>query len=157
MSSFLSYAKRKDPKIGNMLAKYAPGSKAFDSAWKGIAAMKPAEFNRLQHNFIKASHFDPAAKMIKGATGFDVNRYSVAVQNVLWSTAVQHGSGGAKNIFRNAGIRPGMSEAEIIRRVYNERGANNGLKYFSRSSASIRQSVVNRFRNEMNDALRMLG
>jgi hypothetical protein len=68
-----------------------------------------------------------------------------ALQNVLWSVAVQHGAGGAASIFKNAGIRSGMSEADIIRRVYAERSAGNGSKYFSRSSSSIRKSVVRRF------------
>lgn len=141
----------------SLLSRSKPGTQGFDSAWKAIAGTNPAKFQQLQHGFIKQSHYDPAANRIKSSLGFDVSKYSPAVQNVLWSTAVQHGSAGAVNVFRGAGIRQGMSDAEIIRRVYNERAANNGMKYFSRSSSGIRQSVVNRFRNEMQDALKMLG
>ena len=153
----MSYLKKADPQTYKALSQYKPGSAQFDGVWKSIASHSGQKFDALQHNFIKQSHFDPAARKIKSSIGFDVTKYSPAVQNVLWSTAVQHGSAGAANVFRNAGIKMGMSEAEIIRRVYNERAANNGQKYFSRSSSSIRQSVVNRFRNEMQDALSMLG
>lgn len=139
------------------LAQYSPGTSGFDSTWKALANNYTERFDQLQHAFIKSSHFDPAASKIKSALGFDINKYSIAVQNVLWSTAVQHGAQGALNVFKGAGIKSGMSEAEIIQRVYNERMAGNGSKYFSRSSSNIRQSVVNRFRNEMQDALRMLG
>ncbi|MCK6203924.1 hypothetical protein KZX50_00485 [Bacillus infantis] len=140
-----------------VLSKYKPGTSGFNSAWKALAGTNPGRFDQIQHAFIKSSHFDPAANKIKSSLGFDVSKYSTAVQNVLWSTAVQHGSGGAVNVFRSAGIKQGMSDAEIIRRVYAERAANNGAKYFSRSSSDIRKSVVNRFKNEMQDALSMLG
>lgn len=139
------------------LSRFKPGSSGFDAVWKQMAKSNPRGFEAVQHGFIKSSHYDPAAKKIKSSIGFDASKYPIAVQNALWSTAVQHGAGGATNVFRNAGIRMGMSAAEIIKRVYNERMAGNGTKYFSRSSSSIRKSVVNRFRNEMNDALRMLG
>lgn len=153
----MNYLKSADPGIYRRLAGYSPGSGGFNGAWKSIANTDTAKFDTLQHDFIKFSHYDPAAAKIKSSTGLDVNRYSAALQNVLWSVSVQHGAGGAASIFKNAGIRNGMSEADIIRRVYAERSAGNGSKYFSRSSSSIRKSVVRRFQNELRDALAMLG
>jgi hypothetical protein len=85
-----------------------------------------------------------------------VSKKSLAVQNVLCSTATQHGTGGAVKIFKAAGIKNGMTDSEIIRRIYKERGANNGRKYFGRNSSAIRQSVVRRFQSELDDALAML-
>lgn len=157
MKSFMTYLSKADPAIYKRLSSYAPGSAGFDGAWKSIANTDNAKFDALQHNFIKSSHYDPAANNIKKTIGLDVNSYSPALQNVLWSTSVQHGAGGALNVFRNAGVKQGMSEADIIKRVYAERSANNGAKYFSKSSANIRKSVVNRFSNELRDALSMLG
>jgi hypothetical protein len=157
MKTFMGYLKSANPSMYQALARNSPGSSGFNATWKALAKNYGKDFDSVQHGFIKQSHFDPAAKKIKGATGFDVSKYSSAVQNALWSTAVQHGSGGATNVFRNAGIRNGMSDAEIIKRIYNERSSGNGSKYFSRSSSSIRQSVVKRFQREMQDALRMLG
>jgi hypothetical protein len=157
MKSFMSYLKDANPSMYQALTRNSPGTSGFDSTWKALAKNYSKEFDALQHGFIKQSHYDPAANKIKSSLGIDINKYSPAVQNVLWSTSVQHGSGGALNVFRGAGIRPGMSDAEIIKRVYAERGASNGAKYFSRSSSSVRQSVVNRFKNEMKDALSMLG
>lgn len=88
--------------------------------------------------------------------GLDVNRRSQAVKDAIWSTAVQHGSGSVAKIVKNAGITPMTSDAEIIRRIYAERAADNGKKYFSSSSTAVRNSVVKRFNNEMKDALNML-
>jgi hypothetical protein len=140
------------------LAGKTPGGAAFNNAWKALANANPSAFNSVQHNFIKQSHFDPAARNVYQATGLDVSKRSLALQNVLWSVATQHGSGGAKNIFRNAVGSKGaaMSDAAIIQAVYNERMAGNGMKYFSRSSSGIRNGVMNRFRNEYKDAMAML-
>lgn len=92
---------------------------------------------------------------VKKSTGLDVSKYSVALQNVVWSVGVQHGAGGASSVFKNAGVKQGMSEKEIIERVYNERSKVD--KYFSSSSASIKKSVKNRFAQEKKQALSMLG
>jgi hypothetical protein len=88
------------------------------------------------------------------------------VQNVVWSTAIQHGQGGARNIFQRAlaaiGFPPNEvsltepTDAAIVRAVYSERRANNGSKYFRSSTGAVRTSVVNRFHNEEADALRSL-
>lgn len=137
------------------LARYSPGTSGFNSAWKALANNYGTRFNNLQHGFIKQSHYSPVVSKVKSGIGLDVNSRSSALQNVVWSMGVQHGSGGAYNIFRAAGITASMSDRQIIERLYNERMKVS--KYFSRSSSSIRQSVYNRFVREKADALKMLG
>jgi hypothetical protein len=154
MNSFMSYLKNYDRTMYNSLSKHKVGSSGFDNAWKSLANNN--KFGLAQHAFIKSSHYDPANNKVKSGLGIDINKRSKAVQDVLWSTAVQHGSQGAYNVFKGAGIKSNMSDREIIQRVYAERSANNGTKYFSKSSSSVRNSVLNRFRNEMQDALSML-
>lgn len=154
MSSFLNYLKKANPGYFNYLGSKKAGTSGFDTAWKALAKKDPKGFEQLQHNFIRQSHYDPAANKIKSSTGLDVSKYSPALQNVLWSVSVQHGAGGANNIFKNAGIRAGMSEADIIKKVYAERSKVS--KYFSKSSSAIQRSVYNRFQNELKDALALL-
>ena len=77
-----------------------------------------------------------------------------AVKDMIWSIGVQHGAGGAANIFKNAGVKAGMNPASIITNVYKERMKVD--KYFSSSPQNIKNSVLNRFRKEMQDALNML-
>jgi hypothetical protein len=157
MNSFLNFLKKNYPSYYKQLAGKSPGSSSFNSAWKQIAKADPSGFDQAQHEFIKQSHYEPARRQIEKELGIDLSKYPKAVHDVLWSTAVQHGAYGAYRVFKNAGIRNGMSPKEIIIRVYDERMADGGLKYFSRSSPSIRRSVVKRFNNEKQDALRMLG
>lgn len=157
MRNFLNYAASVSPSVYNALKGKTPGSSSFDEAWKKLANSNPSQFEDVQHGFIAQSHYQPAVDMIKKSTGFDATKRSPIIQDVLWSTAVQHGVNGAKNVFVNAGITPNMSDREITERIYAERAANNGNKYFRKSSEAIRKSVVNRFKSEMKDALSRLG
>lgn len=154
MNSFMSYLKKTNPVMYNSLAKHKIGSSGFDSTWKSLASSQGIQFQAAQHAFIKQSHYDPAVSKLSQATGINANSRSSALQNVIWSIGVQHGSGGASNIFRNAGINNNMGDREIIQRLYAERSKVS--KYFSRSSSAIQKSVYNRFQNELRDALAML-
>lgn len=154
--SFLNYLKTADKEAFNNFAGKTVGGTTFDNAWKTYAANNPDKFEQLQHDYIESTHYKPALSKVEKSTGLDVSSRSKALQDVLWSTSVQHGSGGAANIFKNAGITENMSDMQIIQRIYAERSADNGKRYFSSSSDSVRQSVVNRFKSELIDALRML-
>ena len=67
------------------------GSNAFKSKWKELSS-KDDKFGDLQHAFIKKTHYDPMVKKISNDTGMDIGKRSKALQDVIWSTSVQHGS-----------------------------------------------------------------
>lgn len=157
MSSYLSYLRKNYPDQYKALSGKSPGSSAFNSAWKSLASSNPNGFEQSQEQFIKDSHYEPARAGVINATGVDFGKRSSALQNVLFSLATQHGTAGAAKIVKNAGIKAGMNDADIINRIYDERSANDGKRYFPSSSASIRKAVVNRFKQERQDALNMLG
>lgn len=130
------------------------GTAAFDKAWKAEASKNGAKFNNAQHAYIQRNHYEPAAKRFQTATGINPNSQPKAVQDMIWSIGVQHGAGGANTIFKNAGVKPGMSAQAILTRVYNERMKVG--KYFSGSPKNIQNSVLSRFKRELNDALKMV-
>ncbi len=139
---------------GGALKGKKAGTSAFDSAWRAEAKKNPKKFEQAQHNYIASSHYKPALNKIKERTGIDFSKYPKAVQDMIWSVGVQHGSAGAGNIFKNAGVKKSDTPAMVINKVYNERMKVG--KYFSGSSRSIQNSVLNRFKNEKKDALTML-
>jgi hypothetical protein len=147
---FVSFLEKSAPTLAKYLKGKSPGSGSFDSAWKTLAQARPQEFAAAQHSFIKSSYYDPVAKSFPSLT-----KYPKAVQDAVWSTAVQHGVGGAKNILSKV-FKTGMSPTAVINAIYNERSANGGRKYFGGSSSNIRNSVLNRFEQERKDALKML-
>ena len=92
----------------------------------------------------------------------DILTRSHAVQDVIWSTAVQHGPGNnlvhkAISTISVSPDDPGYDKA-LITAVYAERGRKNakGLVHFSRNSAAVQKGVANRFKQELQDALKML-
>ena len=85
------------------------------------------------------------------------------MQDVVWSTAVQHGPGTPIIHRACSSLTCKTTDANydelLIRAIYAERGrrkADGNLAYFGKSSASVQTGVANRFKSEMQDALRML-
>jgi LysM repeat protein len=140
-----------------------PGSAQFTAAWKQLAQTDKDAFQSAQHDYIKKTHFDPLVKKIIDENGVNVLTCSHALQDVIWSTAVQHGPG--TNVpsvaLRNISTRPGAPsfDSDFIKAIYAERGRkgpNGGLARFSRNSPKVQQGVAQRFRDEQRDALAML-
>ena len=139
------------------------GTPPFSTCWKRIAQADPDAFHEAQHAFIKKTHYDVLCAKVLAEDKVDVNSRSRALQNVVWSTAVQHG--GKCSIVHKACRKvavapddPGYDEA-LIRAIYAERGkpgASGGLAYFSGSSKDMQKGVANRFKSELRDALAML-
>lgn len=139
------------------------GSADFTACWKRIAAAQADDFQRAQHGFIKQSHYDPLAAKILAENKLDVNTRSFALQNVVWSTAVQHG--GATPIVGRAIANLSCTtsdptyDKQLITAIYAERGRrkpDGNLAYFSKSSPNVQAGVAKRFQNELADALAML-
>lgn len=141
----------------------APGTAPFTTCWKRIAANETTAFQNAQHAFIKKSHYDLLAAKILADDGLDVNTRSRALQDVVWSTAVQHGGGSSMvhKALANVKAKPTDPDfdKQLISAIYAERGrkkADGNLAYFSKSSPSVQAGVSKRFKNEEQDALAML-
>ncbi len=106
-------------------------------------------FLQLQHDYAKVKYYDKAADSLLKDKGFDINKQSSSLQNVLWSTAIQHGADGCVNIFKKVGLSG--SQANIITNIYNER-----YNYVGGCSQEIKNGVYNRLVHEKTDALNML-
>jgi LysM repeat protein len=154
------------------------GTPAFSATWRAVAAREPEAFGAAQHAYIERTHYQPQADRVEtrstvagvdggiATPGVDLSQHSRALQNVAWSTAVQHGPN--SNIVANA-IRdaraagtadwdPGFDRA-VIDAVYDERGRTNRngeLVHFSGNSRAVQQGVAERFVNERADALAAL-
>lgn len=140
-----------------------PGTADFSACWKRIAANQTDAFQKCQHQYIKRTHYDPLVAKVLNETYVDINTRSNAVQNVVWSTAVQHGP--ATPIVNRAlstlSCKPSdpQYDEQLIRAIYAERGRrkpDGNLAYFGKSSPSVQTGVANRFKNELQDALAML-
>ena len=161
MSRFLNYLETKAPDLASRLSTSGPANTggregAMANEWKRIAAQHPKRFEALQHEFIGDTHYQPALKSITLSTGEDLSKRSQAVREVLWSTAVQHGPGGASEIFSSAVEKlqakgQEKSDKALIEEVYSQR-----MVQFA-GRGRLRVAVTNRLADEKESALAMLG
>jgi murein DD-endopeptidase MepM/ murein hydrolase activator NlpD len=147
----------------DQLGSPVPGSKEFTAAWKACAASQRDAFQECQHAFIKKTHFDPLVRKIKAEDGVDIETRSHALQDVIWSTAVQHGPGTplVHKAFATLSVKPTDPnfDRQLIIAIYAQRGkrkADGSLALFSRNSPAVQRGVANRFKQEESDALKML-
>lgn len=144
----------------------APGTQSFSATWREIAAREPDAFQAAQHDFIQRTHYDVQTDRIANA-GLDVSTRSHALQDVVWSTSVQHGPNSAvvtraMAAVERQGIGPSSGDAydrALIDAVYDERGRRNAggeLAYFTSARADVQAGVAQRFEDERRDALNML-
>jgi hypothetical protein len=145
-----------------------PGSEEFSARWRALAAEAPQAFFEAQHAFIEKTHFAPLVRRVRLASGLDVTRRSHALQDAVWSTAVQHGPNSL--VMKRALVALGWidvlppddldGDRRLIGAIYAERGrrrADGRLAYFPRvTSSRVQQSLADRFANEARDALTML-
>lgn len=162
MGFFVKFLEDKAPDLAERLKAAGPAntggrSGRMPAVWKEIAASDPKRFEALQHEFIRSSSYAPAAKSIVLTTGVDVTKRSYALREVLWSTAVQHGPGGAERIFSQA-IEKAENTAgrqdfdkTVIEEVYRIRSQK-----FFRHNKRVREAVQSRFRDEKTTAIAML-
>lgn len=161
MGDFIEYLTEQAPDIARKLNSAGPANTGsrhgrMPEAWKKIAAEDTARFSKLQYDFIEKSHYRPALEEIAQRTGLDISKAPRALQEVLWSTAVQHGPRGAVKIFNRAISRAqtregGIQTAKLISSIYEQRAGQ-----FGSSNDEVRAAVRNRFRAEGKIALAML-
>ena len=156
----------------------------FDQAWLEVATDYGSAFFTVQEDFSKSQIYDKAIGYINAqGTAFNINNYSVALKNVIWSRAVHHGPQGAASIvadaFASLGGFANQAERDIIMAIYAQSGKvvdehggaekMNGslaakydvdgkvLRYWYGSSPGVQLAVFRRlFVNEPADALSML-
>jgi len=163
MDRFISFLKKESPEWAERLSQAGPadtGGKTgrMPKVWRDIAAEDPERFEAIQRKFIEETHYRPALERIRKETGIDVEEGSRALQEVLWSVAVQHGPAGASRIFREAAEsgsardqQTAQGEEALISGVYSARSER-----FGSSSARVRAAVTERFRKEQAMALAWL-
>lgn len=108
--------------------------------WRALATKDPQEMAKLEHAYIKSTHYDKAFNALDGTLQGVINS-DRGLQEALWSTSVQHGPAGAAAIFKGT-YNPDI--AEWIRSIYQKRSTQ-----FGKSTARVQQSVMNRLKDEV--------
>ena len=131
------------------LAELKIDSPEFQDEWARVAKEHPDAFLEKQHEFIKENKFNPVLYYARSAGLNTTNR---AVQEVLWSQAVQHGFDGNKKIIDAAVKKVGKSSSanEIVRALYEAR--SNYVNGLSTLDDSLKANIINRYKRESSKA-----
>ena len=118
-------------------------------AYLAQAAKYPELFRKVQHDTIYNNLYAPMLDKIPVEARSLIDQ-NPALQEMAWSTAVQHGGAGGASVLRKA-YQDGMTPENYVRAVYQERG-----RHFPSSTAKVRAAVQNRFAREANKILGLL-
>jgi murein DD-endopeptidase MepM/ murein hydrolase activator NlpD len=153
MDDFLKMLDKTNPEAAARLRGAGPADAGtggkFAQEWKALA--KSGALGDAESQFAMEKIYKPAMgglkdqglkKMIEGNKG---------LQEMFHSTAIQHGAGGGAGIL-NKVFKQGMSQEDLVKAVYAERGTR-----FGGSTEQVRASVQGRFGREQQDVLSMLG
>ena len=134
-----------------------PGTEAFSERWKEVAASEPG-FGQDQHDFIKASHYDKQVSAMAG-TRVDLSDRGAAVQDAIWSTAVQYNTRtpelferGLKEAYGPNYDASKLTDEQIITAVQDSK-LRHVDEDFASSSQKIRDGVRSRISSEKADLL----
>lgn len=119
---------------------------AVPNEWRAI--VQDGLMKDYEHRFIKETHYDALMNRLDEDLQARINK-STALQSVIWSTAVQHGSANGATIVARAASGAGEADdAAFLRKLYEDRS-----RQFNSSPSGIRASVTRRLGGEMRQAL----
>jgi hypothetical protein len=162
--------------IGNELSLYAINSPEFIATWERIGDYNNVlccPFLDAQMEYGAAVYYRAAADRLIDTLGFDASQRSDALQQVIYSRAVQYSAYWIKDLFEGAAQIVGkeladMSDEELIRDIYQVL-INDGEKAYKKDngmwtspddwlngSRDVVDGLLNRFHRERDDALILL-
>lgn len=138
-SPVLSYLQ--GSRFKSMFDGLSPGTDAFDSKWREVASKYKDEFEKDQHDYVKRSYYDVMTSNLK-RSGLDLTKFGPAVQDLVWSTAVQYGPGRIDLFTIPLKGKSELSDKDIVNIVseYKIAQAPNNFKSSGASIASAQQA-----------------
>ena len=138
---FINNSKFKDKFAG-----LEPATAAFDAKWKEIATTFVNDFKNEQHDYIQKKYYDVAIANLQ-RQGLDMTKYGPAVQDLIWSGAVQFGPANTRAFTEALRDKSTLTDKDIVTLV-SEWKINNVDIMFKSSTADIRAGVKSRYQSE---------
>src|SRR5690606_10983040 len=130
-----------------------PGTPAFDVKWKEVAARDPKGFEDAQRQFIIDNNYTPTLNSLR-KDGIDLTGRGPAVQEMVFSTVTQYGSGHVIKRALSGKNVASMTDAEIIAAVQDDK-LKNVDSDFKGSPQSTKDDVRNRIIREKSRLIEM--
>lgn len=147
--SYLKVSKFKEFFVG-----LEPATDAFDDAWRQVASSNAADFKKDQSNYVKRVYYDVMVANL-AREGLDLSRFGPAVQDLIWSTAVQFGPARVSMFTTPLRDKSVLTDLDIVNLV-SEYKILNADVFFKSSGSQIIAGVKNRFAEEKTDLLKLV-
>lgn len=144
----------KNSKFKSNFENLQPATSEFDAKWKEVATSKQAEFKKDQHDYIQRKYYDVMVANLQRA-GLDLSKYGPAVQDLIWSTAVQFGPARTSIFTTPLKEKSELTDKDIVILVSDYKIANVDT-FFKSSSDSIKNGVRNRYQSEKTALLKLI-
>lgn len=151
-SPLVSYLK--NSKFKSVFAGLTPATPAFDAKWKEVAASSSEDFAKDQHDYIQRNYYDVMLANLK-RNGLDLSKFGPAVQDLIWSTAVQLGPG-RTSVFTVPLKNKSELTDKFIVEIVSKYKIDNINTFFASSSQNIRNGVKSRWEKEKEDLLKLI-
>lgn len=145
-----------DKTVGGKTTGWNTGSKdgSGPQAWKDAAARFGPTLTALEQEFITLTHYLPVVQAAIKAFGIDLSQAPKAIQDAVFSTAVQHGSARTNDFVKEAlTASKGKLDESFLANLYSARMRPEN---FQSSAPDVRASVGKRLQSELADAINML-
>ena len=125
----------------------------FDDTWEEMANTYKGTFGQAQYDYTKDKFYNKVVSLVENKVdGFDIEEYSVALKNVFWSRAVQHGPSDAcsliKRAFDSLGGFANQPEGDLISAIYAVSGrlvTAEELRSEGKSGAAMSGDTANKY------------
>lgn len=151
-SPVLSYLK--SSKYSALFAGLQPATPEFDAKWREIAQNDKEGFEKDQHDYTKRKYYDVMVANLQ-SRGLDLSSFGPAVQDLIWSTAVQFGPGRTDVFTVPLQGKPKLTDTDIVN-IVSQYKIQNVETFFKSSGPAIISGVRNRYEAEKNDLLSLV-
>lgn len=151
-SPVLSYLR--SSKYSALFEGLTPATAAFDAKWREIAASEADAFKKDQNNYVKRKYYDVMVANLQ-SRGLDLSSFGPAVQDLIWSTAVQFGPGRTSIFTEPLAGKSKLTDADIVTLV-SQYKIQNVDSFFKSSGSQIIAGVRERFQDEKQDLLTLV-
>lgn len=131
-----------------------PATPEFDNIWRQVAREFPKEFKDEQHDYIKKKYYDVAVSNLQ-RNGLDLTRFGPAVQDLIWSGAVQFGPANITAFKETCLGKSSLTDSDIVNLVC-EWKIKNVDTLFKSSSQNIKNGVRARYQDEKTSLLKLI-
>ncbi len=131
---------------------------SFVTKWEELGNVDPDGFSFLQDEYVKPGYYDSGAENLLKWYDFDIEQHSNALQQVLFSNCIQHGSYYGAMVFGDGAQLAqkkiqDMSDSELIYFIYEVKLTDPS---WSEGSPQLRPGLYSRWRQERAAALDLL-